>query len=516
MMTSHLPRSASTKVFALLSVCLAAAAMPLTFTGPAVALPAIARTLGDDPIALNWVTNAFMLTFGSTLMATGSLADTYGRKRVFLTGLAAFALMSLLAAAAPGILWFDLARALQGLAAAAAFSGGMASLAQEFDGAARLRAFSIVGTSFGVGLAFGPITSGLMIAAFGWPTIFFLVVGLATLGLAIGILALRETADPQASGLDWPGAISFTAALAVLTYAVLLAPARGWTDPLVDGLLVAALALFVIFARIERRVARPMLDLTLFRFPRFVGVQLLAAAPAYAFVVLLILLPVRFVGIERLSEIATGQMMMALSAPLLILPLVAGQLTRRLHPAVICGVGLVISAAGLFWLSRVPGGHPHLAIGAMLTIGCGISLPWGLMDGLAVSVVPKERAGMATGIFSTTRVAGEGIALAIVSAILSTLTAARLDTVPASEATRAAQRIVTGDLTEAGRIVPQLGAVDLLNAYGSAFSLLMIVLMAITILTAIVVFLFLGRGADTQTDTPPHVTGALQAEQSCG
>lgn len=513
MTTSYLPRSASTKVFALLSVCLAAAAMPLTFTGPAVALPAIARTLGDDPIALNWVTNAFMLTFGSTLMATGSLADTYGRKRVFLIGLAAFAVMSLLAAAAPGILWFDVARALQGLAAAAAFSGGMASLAQEFDGAARLRAFSIVGTSFGVGLAFGPITSGLMIASFGWPTIFFLVVGLATLGFAIGIATLRETADPEAAGLDWPGATSFTAALAVVTYAVLLAPARGWTDPLVDGLLVAALALFVIFARIEQRAVRPMLDLTLFRFPRFVGVQLLAAAPAYAFVVLLILLPVRFVGIEGLSPVAAGQMMMALSAPLLILPLVAGQLTRWLYPAVICGVGLVISATGLFWLSHIPVGHPHLALGAMLTIGCGISLPWGLMDGLAVSVVPKERAGMATGIFSTTRVAGEGIALAVVSAILSTLTAARLDTMPAAEAARVAQRIVTGDIATAARMVPSLTHADLLNAYGAAFSFLMLLLMAITILTAIVVVVFLGRGTDDQDHTLPQHANAVPAER---
>jgi hypothetical protein len=160
-----------------------------------------------------------------------------------------------------------------------------------------------------------------------------------------------------------------------------------------------------------------MLDLTLFRYPRFVGVQLLAAAPAYAFVVLLVLLPIRFIGIEGMDEIAAGRLMICLSGPLLILPIVAGQLTRWFAPATICGTGLLVAAGGLVWLSQVPVGEPNAVAAPMLIIGTGISFPWGLMDGLAVSVIPKERAGMAPGIFNTTRVAGEGVALAIVTAI---------------------------------------------------------------------------------------------------
>jgi hypothetical protein len=97
-----------------------------------------------------------------------------------------------------------------------------------------------------------------------------------------------------------------------------------------------------------------MLDLTLFRFPRFVGVQFLAAAPAYGFVVLLVLLPIRFIGIEGMSEIKAGQLMICLSGPLLVLPLLAGQLARWIAPATICGVGLLVAAAGLVWLSLTP------------------------------------------------------------------------------------------------------------------------------------------------------------------
>lgn len=484
----------------LLAICLTAIAMPLTFTGPAVGLPAIGRTIGSNPVALNWVTNAFMLAFGSSLMAAGSLADTYGRKRIFLIGIAGFALTSLGLAASTDIVWFDLLRAAQGLTAATAFSGGMASLAQEFDGPARIRAFSFVGTSFGIGLAFGPIASGALIDAFGWPMIFVLVTAVALLSLGLGARFLRESRDPDASGLDWPGALSFTAALSALTYGVLLAPQYGWNDPLVIGLIAGGIVIFILFCLVEIHRRRPMLDLSLFRYPRFVGVQLLAAAPAYAFVVLLILLPIRFVGVEGATEVTAGRMMIALSAPLLFLPILAAILTRWFSAAAICSTGLVIAAGGLIWLSQVPAGFITTAVLApMAMIGIGISLPWGLMDGLAVSVVPKERAGMATGIFSTTRIAGEGIALAAVSAILSALTASHLggnDNVPVPGAIAAAQRLVTGDLAGAAESVPSIGQASLILGYAGAFETLLLILAAITLLTALVIFLSLSRASE--------------------
>ena len=323
----------------LLSVCLAAMTMPLTFTGPAVALSRIAADLGGSPIALNWVTNAFMLTFGASLMAAGALADNHGRKRIFLAGLGLYVLASLGAMLAPDIVWFDMFRAAQGIGAAAAFAGGASALAQEFEGPLRLRAFSFLGTSFGIGLAFGPIASGLLISAFGWRSIFVLVAALAVAASSLGLRTITESRDPDATGLDWAGAGTFTIALALLTYGVLQAPQSGWADPLVVTLLAVAALFFAAFIVVERRVRRPMLDLTLFRFPRFVGVQFLAAAPAYGFVVLLVLLPIRFIGIEGMSEIKAGQLMICLSGPLLILPLLAGQLARWIAPATICGVG---------------------------------------------------------------------------------------------------------------------------------------------------------------------------------
>ncbi|MGO4638172.1 MFS transporter [Mesorhizobium sp. 2RAF45] len=498
-MTSKTTTGPAERWLVLLSVCLAAMTMPLTFTGPAVALSRIAADLGGSPIALNWVTNAFMLTFGASLMAAGALADNHGRKRIFLAGLCLYVLASLGAMLAPGIVWFDMFRAAQGIGGALAFAGGASALAQEFEGPLRLRAFSFLGTSFGIGLAFGPIASGLLISAFGWRSIFVLVAVLAIASAVLGMRTIRESRDPDATGLDWAGAGTFTTALALLTYGVLQAPQSGWTDPLVVTLLAAAALFFAAFIIVERRVRRPMLDLTLFRFPRFVGVQFLAAAPAYGFVVLLVLLPIRFIGIEGMSEIEAGQLMICLSGPLLILPLLAGQLARWIAPATICGAGLLITAAGLLWLSLTPPVAVAL-VAPLVLIGIGIALPWGLMDGLAVSVVPRERAGMAVGIFNTTRVACEGVAVAIVMATLSGFTAAQLATRGASsrDAAAAAQLLVTGNVGETAQHLPTANAATLVQAYETAFDRLLIVLAAITIVTALVVFLGLRRGSAAQ------------------
>lgn len=496
-MTTPVSTSSASQRLVLAAVCLGALVMPLSFTGPAVALPALAQALHASPEALNWVTNAFMLAFGSTLLAAGGLADRHGRRRVYLWGAALFVLASLALIAAPGMVVFNLLRAAQGLGGAAILSAGAAALAQEFDGAARTRAFSLMGTSFGVGLSFGPILSGLLVAQFGWRGVFGLTVLMALAAWGLGWRYLRESRDPDAGRLDWAGAFTFSGALALLTCMALRVPAAGWADRGTLGLLAGCVLAFIAFVKIELRSKRPLLDLTLFRHPRFVGVQLLAAAPAYGFVVLLILLPVRLIAVSGLDEVHAGLLMMALSAPLMVVPMLAGRLVQRFSAASLCAAGLLANAAGLAWLSHVMG-HADVSamVGPMLLIGVGIGLPWGLMDGLAVSVVPKERAGMAAGIFSTSRVAGEGLALAIVSAILAGLTSHYLAAVAqegAASVGTAAQRLVAGDVAGAMTLLPSVQQTALALASGQAFAALLYVLCAVTVVTAVALYWFIGR-----------------------
>ncbi|WP_232316760.1 MFS transporter [Candidatus Burkholderia verschuerenii] len=477
---------------------MAALALPLAFSGGALATSAIGRDLSASPVAMYWITNAFMLAFGSLLMAAGTLADRFGRKRVFACGVSGFTVTSVALGFAPSIVVFDLLRAAQGVAAAAALAGGTAALAQEFDGSARTRAFSTLGATFGIGLAFGLVLAGWLITHFSWRAIFMTGAFAGMLSLSLGVPRMRESRDLGAHRLDWAGTMTFTAALACLTCDVIEAPTRGWTSDAVVTLLVACVAFAIAFVVVETRNPRPMLDLSLFRYPRFVGVQVLPVATCYCYIVLLVVLPMRFIGMDGYDEMHAGYLMLALSAPMLFVPFIAAALTRWMSAGVISAIGLVLAGVGLHTLAgaRRAGAGPA-AIGPMLAIGIGAGLPWGLMDGLSVSVVPKSRAGMATGIFSTTRVAGECVALATINALLAALTQFSLRAAaPHAQVTyvsEAATRLAAGDLAHAAARLPGVSRATLIASYHAAFGHLLTGLTAITLLCALAVFAFLSR-----------------------
>lgn len=484
------------KFLILTAICMSALVLPISFTGGAVATPAIGRELQGSPAMLTWITNAFMLSFGSLLMTAGALADLYGRKRMFSAGMVLYTIASLAISFAPSVIWLDVLRALQGVAAAASLASGSAALAQEFEGHARTRAFSMLGTTFGIGLAFGPLIAGILIEGFGWRSIFIFTAIIGALSLAFGIPRMRETRDPDAKALDWPGTLTFSSSLALFTFAVIQAPQSGWGSFLVVSILSASFTLLIGFITVETFVERPMLDLTLFRFPRFVGVQILPIGTCFCYIVLVVMLPLRFIGVEGLSEINAGLLMLSLSAPMLVVPMVAAILTRWVSAAILCCVGFLIAAVGLYWLSLYQIGDANSTlIMPMLLIGVGAGMPWGLMDGLAVNVVPKERAGMATGIFNTARVAGEGIILAAASTMLASFVHGNLTKLDAfdSRFSEASQRISVGDMSNAAAMLPEITSHALAHGYADAFTSLLHVLMAITITSAVVAFFFLGK-----------------------
>ncbi|MGI0549930.1 MFS transporter [Pseudomonas aeruginosa] len=498
----------------LLAICLAALVLPMSFTGGAIARPAIGHELGGSAVQLTWITNAFMLTFGSLLMAAGALADQYGRKRLFTLGTGLFSLTSFAQGFAPSVLWLDVLRAVQGVAGAAALASGSAALAQEFEGHARTKAFSMLGTTFGIGLAFGPLIAGLLIGSFGWRAIFFATAALGALSMLFGLPRMCESRDPEASGLDWPGTLTFTGTLAAFTFGVIQGPGSGWTSPLVVALLGASLVFLAGFVWVEKRAARPMLDLSLFRIPSFVGAQILPIGTCYCYIVLVVILPLRFIGVEGKSEIQAGLMMLALSAPMLFVPALAAYLTRWVAPGILCGCGFLIAALGLQWFSSIEVGRGGVELALpMLLIGVGAGLPWGLMDGLAIGVVPKERAGMATGIFNTARVAGEGIALAIASAVLASLVQSYLlnsVSFAGSDVANAAQQVAAGELVHALEAVSEVTREVLVGSYSRAFQVLLRILTVITLASAAAVFACFSR-PDSDRNACTHAVDTQQS-----
>lgn len=481
----------------LAAVCTAGMILPLEYTGPAVALPAIQSELGGSPIALSWIINAFALSFGSAVMAAGALADQYGRKKMFVTGITGFTVFSFIVSAVSNVVFLDLLRGVQGFFAALTMAGGNAALAQEFDGRARTKAFGLLGTAFGAGLAFGPVISGALIEIFGWRSIFLLGALFGGVALLIGSVQMRDSRDPNAVQLDIKGVFSFTTFLVLLTFGIMQIPQSGIGSTSVILLFGASAIMLFTFISFELSQARPMLDLSLFRFKKFIGVQFLPLATAVCFIVLLILFPIRLIGIEGYSAIEAGEIMIALSAPMLFIPFLAALLTRWISAPVLSCLGLLCAASGLAWLANMPVGTPSVElILPLMLIGIGTGFPWGLMDDLSIKVVPIERAGMATGIFTTMRACGEAICVAGALAMLNFFLQRGLQQVSQQPEniniiSKAASNLTTGDLYSTKKTFMHLPEQELLTIYSDAFGLLIYILMIVTILSAIFCFISL-------------------------
>ncbi|MET9336622.1 MFS transporter [Nonomuraea sp. NPDC003804] len=397
--------------------------VPMSISGAAVALPGIGADLRTAGAPLQWVMNAYNLTFASFTLVAGSLADLFGRRRVFATGAAVFAAGSVVAALSDGIWLLDAARALSGVGAAGVMAGGAAILATAFDGPARTRAFALLGTVAGIGLALGPTISGWLVGGLGWRAIFLSNALILALSLA-GIPFIGESRAPRRPQVDVKGAVTFVAGLGLLTVAVVQGPQAGWGDPVVLGLLAAAAALLVAFAAVERRSPHPVLDLTLVRNRRFLALSLVPVATSFGMVTLLTYLPTYFAGVHGASPQQAGLWMLVMTAPVLIAPPVGGWLLNRGVPArTLVTVAVVLFAAGNAWLATTDAAPP---VAPLLLVGVGAGLGFGVGDGLAMSMVEPERAGMAAGFVNTLRIGSEAIVIAVYGSALVSLVQARV------------------------------------------------------------------------------------------
>jgi EmrB/QacA subfamily drug resistance transporter len=411
-------------VATVLTVALASVTLPLAVTAPAVALNAMSTDLNASPAGAQWVLNAYNVTFAACMLAAGSLADLFGRRKTLVGGVVLFALMSLLCAVVGNIALIDVCRGLQGIGAAGILTSGAAVLANSFTGSARAKSFGVLGASFGFGLALGPLTAGALVDAFGWRSVFWLNVVIG----AVVVLASRylpESRDPNATRVDWAGLVTFSSSLFLLTLTFVIGPAYGWVSLPTLGSIVGFIVFLALFVVVEGRQRRPMFDLTLFRRPTFVAVVCQPFTITFGFVVLLVYLPAYFQGVGGADPATSGALLLPLTVPVLLIPLLAGPVAARVPLRAMLGSSSLLIAAGSLWLVVLSptASWPQL-IGPLLVFGIGVGSAFGVMDNAAVSVVSHERAGMASGIFNTMRITGEGIAIAGAASLLATLTAA--------------------------------------------------------------------------------------------
>jgi EmrB/QacA subfamily drug resistance transporter len=402
------------------AVCLGTFMLLLDVTAVNVALPGIQADLHANLSGLQWVIDAYALTLAAFLLTAGSLADMYGRRLVYLIGLAIFTASSALCGFAVSALMLQLSRGLQGVGGAIMLSVSLALLADAFRGRERGVAFGIWGLVTGLAFAIGPLAGGLLTTGISWRWIFFVNVPFGIAAVIIARLKVTESRAAQAARPDWAGFVLFTAALSSLVYGLIEASRTSFTDHVVLGCLALAAALMAAFAVTELLVAQPMFDLALFRKPTFTG-GLVAAfgtnASIYATLPYIVLYLQDILGY---SALGAGVRLVILSGGMAVTATVAGRLSARVPVRWLIGPGLVLIGAGLLLMRGLDArsAWTHLIPG-LIAAGLGIGMSTPPLASTAVGVVPPERAGMASGINSTFRQVGIATGIALLGALFS-------------------------------------------------------------------------------------------------
>lgn len=415
---------------ALAAVCLSSLMFGLEISSVPAILPALQHALRGDFKDMQWVMNAYTIACTSVLMATGTLADRFGRKRLFLVNIALFGVASVACGWAPNMAVMIGARFLQGATGGAMLICQVAVLSQQFpDRAERVKAFAAWGVIFGIGLGFGPIIGGALVAWASWPWVFLAHGPLALVTFALAWRGARESRDPHARRLDVAGMLALSLAVFGSAYYITQGAGLGYASPRAIGIALGSALCLLAFVLVERRVAHPMFDFSVFRIRPFSGALLGSVGMNISFWPLMIYLPLYFHGVLGYGDAAAGCALLAYTLPTLVIPPLAERLAARYRPGWVIPGGLFTIGAGFFlmkWGSGVA--HPDWSsmLPGCVCAGVGLGMTNTTVTNTTTSAVTSERAGMASGIDMSARMITLAINIALMGLILVSGVAAAL------------------------------------------------------------------------------------------
>jgi len=373
-MTSVAPARQRISPLALPALLIAVFLVPLSIAGIATVLPDIARDLGSDTVPLQWVVNGFNASFAAFTLVWGVVSDHIGYKRTFVIGVIGSIASLVFCAVAPDLLALDVARILAGASGAAVLTCTPAIIAGAFHGATRARGFALFGTTIGLGLAVGPTIAGALSTLFGWRGVFVAIAALITVSLAM----------------------------------------------------IATVPNF----RHRREPGAKVIDLNLLRNTRFISIILMPVLQTFGFVTLLTYLPSALSSVYGLSSGQLALVMIALSGPVLIGPIIGVHLERRFHFLSVYGIFygatalMLLGNAGMLLLAAFP--PVWVLFLPMLLLGLSFGLPLGLIDRAALESVPAVSSGSASGLLQFARLGSEAVIVGGYALLISTLVAAQI------------------------------------------------------------------------------------------
>lgn len=384
------------------------------------ALPSIRTALGGSPGDLQWVLNAYNLTFAAGIVTGAALADRLGRKRVFLVGLALFTIASAACAIAPALGWLVAFRALQGLGGAILSPAGLALVTQAVPASRRGAAIGVWSGVAGLGVAAGPLLGGAVTQGMDWHWIFWINVPIGIVAIAGCLFVTRESHGPRRA-LDVPGMVLAATALATGVDAVAEAPTVGWTAPRTILLLVLAVLLAAGFVVRERVARSPMIPPRLFRRRGFTAVAVAQACSSGAIFAAAFAMSVYFQLGRGASPLEAGLQLLPWTAtPFFVAPL-AGALSDRLGARRLAAVGLALQAVGFVVIVGLAGSAAPwtLFIAPLVVAGVGISLALPTLPAAAIAAVGPDDVGIGAGVVNTVQRIGGVLGIAAIAAVFS-------------------------------------------------------------------------------------------------
>jgi EmrB/QacA subfamily drug resistance transporter len=476
-----------------------------------VALPTLATEIGASTSDLQWIVDAYILVFAGLLLPFGAIGDRFGRRRVLLIGLAVFGISSLVAAWTTGTGGLIAARAFMGLGSAIMTPMAMAILPVIFAPAERGRAISMMAAAMGVGVPLGPIVGGWLLDHFWWGSVFLVNVPVAALGIVAALAFIPESRNAHAKPADLVGGALSTIGLVALVYGVIEVPRRGWGTTEVLAAIGLGALLLIAFVIWERRNPYPMIDLGLFRRPRFLWGTVAATIGTSALFGMLFTLPQYLQSVQGHDAFGAGVRLLPLMGGLILGAGGADRIVARIGTKIPVTVGLAVIASGLVLGATAKPDNGYATTAAWLAIvGAGVGLVLAPAMDAVLDELPTDETGAGTALTMTLRQVGAALGIALLGSVLAGAYTERLDVkglpVPLAHA---AQDSVGGAMAVAARLpAPDLAA-SAADAYLHGMSLVLLVCAGIAVAGAVLVAVALpARSGRPEPESQHELIGA--------